>query len=329
MTQHYFIRGFGSHVPAKTLSNHDLEKIVDTSDEWIKSRTGIELRHVTEPGQTTSDLAAQAARNALADAAMEPEALSHILVATCTPDTYCPNTACIVEDKLGVRGLMALDLNAACSGFVYGLSVARGLAATHEDATILLAGAEVMTSRTNWEDRNTCVLFGDGAGAVVISRTPGPGSAELVDIELSSDGSLRDLLTIAGGGSAVPYTLHQPVPAEHFVIMQGREVFKHAVRSMASVCETVLERNGMTAADVDMLIPHQANMRIIEAVGKKLDVPVERVFVNLPTHGNTSAASIPLALADARQQGAVRPGMNVLLTTFGGGFTWGAALLRF
>ncbi|GFM37396.1 beta-ketoacyl-ACP synthase III [Desulfovibrio psychrotolerans] len=329
MTKPCYIRGFGSFAPAKLLTNRDLEKIVDTSDEWIISRTGIEQRHVVVEGQCTSDLVAEAARAALADAGMQAQNLSHIIVATCTPDAYCPNTACVVEDKLGVKGLMALDISAACSGFVYGLDVARAMVCCKPDAVVLLSGGETMTSRVNWEDRNTCVLFGDGAGAVVITSEPGPDSAQIVDIELSSDGSLRDLLTITGGGSSMPYTLNQPVPAEHFILMQGREVFKHAVRSMTGVCETVLQRNGLTTADVDLLIPHQANMRIVEAVGKKLELPAENVFVNLHKYGNTSAASIPLALADARAQGRIRPGMNVLLTTFGGGFTWGSALLKF
>ncbi|UZP67762.1 ketoacyl-ACP synthase III [Desulfovibrio mangrovi] len=329
MTKHCYIHGFGSFAPAKVLTNHDLEKFVDTNDEWIRTRTGIEERHVVEEGQCTSDLVTEAAKVALADAGIGAEALTHILVATCTPDAYCPNTACVVEDKLGIKGAMALDMNAACSGFVYGLQVACGLTAVSEDTTILLSGGETLTTRLNWEDRNTCVLFGDAAGAVVISAKQTPGSAKVVDIELSSDGSLRDLLTIAGGGSSVPYKLNQPVPAEHFVMMQGREVFKHAVRSMAGICETLLTRNGMTASDVDLLIPHQANIRIIEAVGKKLEIESEKVFVNLNKFGNTSAASIPLALADAKRQGLLKPGMRVLLTTFGGGFTWGSALLEF
>jgi 3-oxoacyl-[acyl-carrier-protein] synthase-3 len=329
MTKHCYIHGFGSFAPAKVLTNFDLEKFVDTNDEWIRTRTGIEQRHVVDEGQCTSDLVTEAAKGALADAGMQADALTHILVATCTPDAYCPNTACVVEDKLGIKGAMALDINAACSGFVYGLQVACGLTSACDNATILLSGGETLTSRVNWEDRNTCVLFGDAAGAVVVSGTQKPGSAKVVDIELSSDGSLRDLLTIAGGGSSIPYKLNQPVPAEHFVTMQGREVFKHAVRSMTSICETLLARNGMSTNDVDMLIPHQANMRIIEAVGKKLDIAPEKVFVNLNKFGNTSAASIPLALADAKSQGLIKPGMRVLLTTFGGGFTWGSALLEF
>lgn len=329
MTKQCYLRGFGAYAPEKVLTNFDLEKIVETSDEWIKTRTGIQERHVVSDGECTSDLVTGAARAALRDAALTPEDLSHIVVATCTPDAFCPNTACVVEDKLGIKGLLAMDMSAACSGFIYGLQVARGLACITENPNILLSGGETMTSRVNWADRNTCVLFGDGAGAVILSDKPGPGSAELVDIELSSDGALRDLLTITGAGSSMPYSLGQPVPEEHFVMMQGREVFKHAVRSMTGISETLLERNGMTSADVDLLIPHQANMRIIEAVGKKLDIPTEKVFVNLHKYGNTSAASIPIALADARAQGVLQPGMTVLLTTFGGGFTWGSALLKF
>jgi len=328
MKKHCYIRGFGAYVPEKVLTNFDLEKMVDTSDEWIRTRTGIEQRHIVAEGQTASDLAANAAEAALADAKMNREELSHILVATCTPDAFCPNTACIAEDKLGLKGLMAFDLSAACSGFLYGLKLASSLAQTEENANILLSGSECMSSRINWEDRNTCVLFGDGAGAVVVSATHSEDATTLVDIELSSDGSLCDLLTIRGGGSSLPYTVGQSVPPEHFIMMQGREVFKHAVRSMVGVCNTLLERNGLSPDDIDILIPHQANMRIIEAVGKKLTIDNDRVYVNVNKVGNTSAASIPIALGQAKADGTLEPGKNVLLTTFGGGFTWGAALLR-
>lgn len=328
MKKQCYIRGFGAFVPEKVLTNFDLETMVDTSDEWIRTRTGIEQRHIVAEGQATSDLTAQAAEAALADAKMNREELSHILVATCTPDAYCPNTACITEDKLGLKGRMALDISAACSGFLYGLKLASSLAQTEENANILLCGGETMSSRTNWEDRNTCVLFGDGAGAVVLSATPTDDSTTVVDIELSSDGSLCELLTIRGGGSSLPYKVGQQVPEEHFIMMQGREVFKHAVRSMVGVCNTLIERNDLSPDDIDILIPHQANMRIIEAVGKKLTIPSERVFVNVDKVGNTSAASIPIALGQAKAAGTLEPGKNILLTTFGGGFTWGAALLR-
>ena len=328
MKKQCYIRGFGAFVPEKVLTNFDLEQMVDTSDEWIRTRTGIEQRHVVSEGQATSDLTTQAAKVALADAKMNREEISHILVATCTPDAYCPNTACITEDKLGLKGLMAFDLSAACSGFLYGLRLATSLAQTEEDANILLCGGETMSSRINWEDRNTCVLFGDGAGAVVVSATPSEDSTTIVDTELSSDGSLCDLLTIKGGGSSSPYTVGQAVPEEHFVMMQGREVFKHAVRSMVGVCRTLLERNNLAPEDIDILIPHQANIRIIEAVGKKLTIDSERVYINVDKVGNTSAASIPIALGQAKAAGILEPGKNILLTTFGGGFTWGAALLR-
>ena len=324
----YYLRGFGAYTPERILTNIDLEQLVETSDEWITTRTGIKQRHISD-GDPTSTLAAGAAEAAIADAKIERENVSHLIVASCTPDAYCPNTACIVEHKLGLKGLMALDINAACSGFLYGLSLARSILCAEKNANVIVSGAETMSTRTNWEDRNTCVLFGDGAGAVIASTDSGEGSAELIDVKLSSDGSLAELLTIKGGGSSHPYKLGEQVPEEHFIMMQGREVFKHAVRSMSGICEEVLKNNGLTTEDVDLLIPHQANIRIIEAVGKKLHIPVEKVFVNVDLYGNTSAASIPLAIADARKQGVIKPGMRVLLTTFGGGFTWGSALLKF
>lgn len=324
-----YLRGFGSYAPDKVLTNADLEKMVDTTDEWIRTRTGIRERHIAAEGQATSDLAVKASEATLSDAGLERSELTHILTATCTPDAFCPNTACLVEHKLGLKGLMAFDISAACSGFLYGLQIARSFIAADSHATVLVSGAETMSSRVNWKDRNTCVLFGDGAGATIVSAKADEGAAELVDIELSSDGSLADLLVIQGGGSSMPYQEGSTVPAEHFVVMQGREVFKHAVRSMTSVCETILQRNGMDTSEVDMLIPHQANVRIIEAVGKKLNIPAEKVFINVDKYGNTSAASIALALADARSQGMLKKDMKVLLTTFGGGFTWGSVLLQF
>lgn len=330
MTSPSLLRGFGAYAPERILTNADIESMVETTDEWITTRTGIRQRHVVAPGQTTSDLAVEAARAALADAALDTADITHVLVATCTPDASCPNTACIVARKLGMTGVMALDCNAACSGFLYGLELAQGIVAARPASRVLLVAAEALSLRCNWKDRTTCVLFGDGAGATVVTADVDTtqGTAVLEDSIVTSDGSLGDLLTI-GGGTANPYAIGDSVGEEYFVRMQGRDVFKHAVRSMTQVCNDLLARNGFTTEDVDLVIPHQANLRIIEAVGDRLGFASEKVFVNVHDFGNTSAASIPLALADARAQGRIRPGMRVLLTTFGGGFTWGAALLRF
>lgn len=324
------ILGLGFHVPEKVLTNRDLERMVETSDEWITSRTGIRERHIAEVGTGSSDLALAAARKALDAAGVLPSELTHIICPTLTPDSYTPSTACILEHKLGLNGAMAMDISAACSGFLYGLETARAILALHPDAVVLVVTAEVLTSRTNWADRTTCVLFGDGAGAAVLASKPrGEKSAIIMDVLLRSDGALGDFLTVKGGGSARPYALGETVCEDFFIQMQGRDVFKHAVRSMESVSREVLERNGFGVDQVDVCIPHQANLRIIEHVGKKLTIPEDKIFVNLDRYGNTSAASIPIALAEALQTGFVKAGDLVLLTTFGGGFTWGSALLRF
>ncbi len=324
------IRGFGASAPETIITNTALAERVDTSDEWIVSRTGIRERRVVSPGQTGTDLALAASRSALARAGRQAEDITHIFYATCTPDACCPSAACTLAHKLELKGRMALELNAACSGFVYGLELARTTCLANPDACVLLVAAETLSHRCNWEDRSTCVLFGDGAGAVLVegenvSRTNDSAKAVVQDILLSSDGSLGDLLRIGDRF----YDLGEAVGPEYFVRMRGREVFKHAVRSMGGICRALLARNGLSPEDIDVLVPHQANIRIIEAVGERLGIPGERVFVNVEKYGNTSAASIPLALAEAVDQGRLQPGMRVLLSTFGGGFTWGAALLQF
>lgn len=330
MKQHAVIKGLGFHVPERVLSNQDLERIVETSDEWITTRTGIKTRHVVSEGEALTDLAHPAALKALADAGLEPEDLTHILVATFSADALIPSAACVLEHKLGLRGRVAMDLSAACSGFLFALETARALLLLHPEAKILVCAGDVLTSRTNWEDRTTCVLFGDGCGAAVVAADDGgPRRAVLRDVSLATDGALGDLLSVRGGGSAHTYKLGQPVGEEYFVHMQGREVFKHAVRSMTEVSLGLLEKHGLTPDDVDVLLPHQANLRIIEAVGKKLGIPTERVFVNVAKYGNTSAASVPIALAESAATGFIKPGQRMLITAFGGGFTWGAALLDF
>lgn len=322
------IRGFGRYVPEKILTNADLEKIVETSDEWITTRTGIKNRHVAAPGEATSDLAAQAAKMALKDAGMKAEELTHIVVATFTPDSMVPNCACLVEEKLGLRGLPAYDVAAACSGFLYALENARAIITLHPEAKVLIVGAEVVTRRTNFTDRTTCVLFGDGAGAAILA-SDGKGP-KLLDVKLSSDGSLAELLTAKGGGSSSSYEKPgDPIREDYFVQMQGREIFKHAVRSMVGICEDILDANNLTRDDIGVLIPHQANWRIIDAVGRKFDVPSEKVYSNVDKYGNTSAASIPIALSEALEESFVEDGDLVLLTSFGGGFTWASALLQF
>lgn len=324
------IRGLGVHAPERLLTNDDLSTLVDTSDEWITSRTGIRQRHILHDGETASDIGVTAARRALTEAGLEPGDVTHVLVATCTPDKLCPSTACIIAHKLGCGQVMAFDFSAACSGFMYGLSLAQSLLSAQPDACILLVCAEALTRRVNWQDRSTCVLFGDGAGAVALTANSGNAVATLQDVLCTSSSvdNLADLITI-GGGTAEEYAPGQPIGEEFFLHMQGREVFKHAVRDMAAICKDILARNNLSVEQVDLFVPHQANLRIIEAVGQRLNIRPEHVFTNVESYGNTSSASVPLALGDARAQGRIRPGDHVLMTTFGAGLTWGAALLRF
>ncbi|MFW5488428.1 MAG: beta-ketoacyl-ACP synthase III [Desulfovibrio sp.] len=327
------IRGLGFHVPERILTNKDLEELVETSDEWITTRTGIKERHIAAEGEALSDIALQAAKKALADAHMEADDLTHIIVATCTPDSYCPNTACILEHKLGVSGKIAFDINAACTGFTYNLEMARSIIALRPDSVVLIIGGDILSSRTNWADRTTCVLFGDGAGAAVLtgaSNDNGKGlKGRILDTILSSDGSIGDMLKFNGGGSSAPYSLGHVVTENHFISMQGREVFKHAIRNMVAVSQEILDRNKVSTDDVSLVITHQANLRIIESLGKKLGITDERVFVNLHKYGNTSAATIPIALAEAREQNRLTKDSLLLVAAFGGGFTWGSALVRF
>lgn len=328
------ISGLGHYIPEQILTNKDLERLVDTSDEWITSRTGISERRILNDDDNASDAGVAAARVALQDAGIAAAQVTHIFVATCTPDYLCPSVACLIAGKLGInaaqeplRGsVMCLDFNAACSGFLYGLELARATLALHRDAVVLLVGTEALSRRMNYQDRSTCVLFGDGAGAVVLRAGDNPSLWSVRDVSCCSDGSL-DKLIVVGGGSAMHTKVGAAVDESFFLSMQGREVFRHAVRSMTAECRRLLERNNMTMADIDLFIAHQANMRIIEAVGSRLEVPAEKVFVNVQKFGNTSAATLPLAMADAREQGRLKPGMRVLLSTFGGGITWGAALL--
>ena len=334
MTNSCHICGLGSYVPPKILTNRDLEKLVDTSDEWIMSRTGIRQRHILDSGVNASDAALVAARAALTDAGDSAGELTHIFVATCSPDYFCPSTACLVAGRLGLSArseghgahVMCMDFNAACSGFLYGLELARSALALRPDAVVLLIGAEALSRRIDFSDRSTCVLFGDGAGAVVL-RGAGTGCLWRVrDSVCCADGSMHDLI-VMGGGSAMEVKKGDALPDDFFLAMQGREVFRQAVRSMTAESLAMLERHGMQVSDIDLFIAHQANLRIIEAVGSRLGIAEDKVFINVQDYANTSAATLPLALDDARSQGRLKPGMKVLLATFGGGITWGAALL--
>jgi 3-oxoacyl-[acyl-carrier-protein] synthase-3 len=332
MDTHVNILGLGFYVPSSVLRNADLEKMVETSDEWILGRTGIQERRIAETGQACSDLALEASKKALGQAFLTPEDITHIIFATFTPDFNNPTTACVLQDKLEtVNCSMAMDIGAGCSGFIYGLDIVRGLTRIYPEANILLIGGEVCTSRLNFQDRNTCVLFGDGAGAAVISGNDrGQLQPKLIDSLVKSDGSLGHLLPVGQeGGSALPYHLGQEVTKDYYIQMNGRELFRHAVRGMAWISQRILEKNNISIQDIDLYIPHQANLRIIEALAKRLDYPLEKVYVNVNRYGNTSAASVIIALSEAYALGKISSGDKVLLVSFGAGLTWGAALLQF
>lgn len=323
------LRGFGRYAPEHVVTNLDLEKFVDTTDEWITTRTGIKQRHLVNEDQAASDMAVEAAQKALADAGMTADELTHIIVGTFTPDSVIPSCACRVQEKLGITGQMCVDVAAACSGFLYSLETARGYIAIKPDSKVLVVTSEVISRRINWEDRTTCVLFGDAAGAAIVTAGEENETPRIIDSMLAADGRLGDLLTVNGGGSAFAYKMGEPVGEEFFVQMQGREIFKHAVRNMVGICEDLLDKYGLTKDDVDVLVPHQANWRIIDAVGRKIGIPAEKVFSNIDRYANTSAASIPVALSEAVETEFVKKGDLVLLTSFGGGFTWGSTLIQF
>jgi 3-oxoacyl-[acyl-carrier-protein] synthase-3 len=324
------IIGTGSYLPEKVLTNDDLSKIVDTSDEWITTRTGIKERHIAADDQATSDLASEAARRAMTAAGVTPEEIDLIVVATVTPDMFFPSTACFVQRKIGATNAVCFDISAACSGFLYALQVARHFLNAGSRTTALVIGAEKLSSLVNWEDRNTCVLFGDGAGAVVIravdADTDAPG--RVLSTVMGSDGNLSDLLKVPGGGSALPITPENAASRPNTIHMEGRETFKHAVTRMCQASEQALEMAGLTKADIAMVIPHQANARIITAIADRLGLPEEKTFVNVDKYGNTSAATIPVALDEAHRQGRIKRGDIVLLVAFGGGFTWASSVLR-
>lgn len=318
------IAGTGSYLPEKVLTNADLEKMVDTSDEWIVSRSGIRERHIAEPEQTTSDLAYEASLKALEAAGMTANDIQMIIVGTTTPDLVFPSTACLLQEKLGISGCGAFDINAACSGFIFALSVADQFIRSGTVTNVLVVGSETLTRLVDWTDRATCVLFGDGAGAVVLKADSEVG---ILSTHLHSDGGKKELL-ICPVGPSKGFDLSLP-NAGVKIYMAGSEVFKHAVKALDSVVDETLEANGLTKADLDWLIPHQANLRIIEATAKRLEMSMDNVIVTVDRTGNTSSGSIPLALDEAVRSGKIQRGQLLLLEAFGGGFTWGSALIRY
>ena len=321
------ISGTGSYAPPKILTNDDLSKIVDTSDEWIRTRTGIRERRIADDSQTTSDMAANAAREAISNAGLTAGDIGLVVVATVTPDMPFPNTACFVQKKLGLGKIPAFDIEAACSGFVYAMDIARGMMFVNGIKHALVIGAEKLSGITNWEDRTTCVLFGDGAGAVVLSLEE-KEDVGILDILTGADGTETDILLVPGGGSANPSTVETIERSMHKIQMQGNQVFKHAVRVMCQSAADVLQNVGLTADDVDLVVPHQANTRIIEALAQRLTVGMDKFKINLDRYGNTSAASVPIALDEAFRNGRIHPGDNILMVAFGGGLTWASAVIR-
>jgi len=321
------IAGTGSAVPSKILSNADLERMVDTSDEWITERTGIKNRYIVSNGEITSDLCTKAAMRALDDAKVLPKELDAIIIGTVTGDVKFPATACYVQQKIGAVNAAAFDISAACSAYVYALTLANQMVTMGPFKKVLILGAELLTSMVDWTDRNTCVLFGDGAGASVV--VPSEGEKGIVTTYIKSDGRLAHLLTAQGGGTKHPINKETLNQGLQFIHMEGREVFKHAVRFMNESVKTALKQADMSSDDIDMLIPHQANIRIIEATAKRAGIPMDRVLVNIERYGNTSSASIPIAMDEARQNGILKNGDTVLMVVFGGGFTWGSAIVKF
>jgi len=326
VTPYAHVVGWGKYVPQRVLTNDDLSRMVDTSDEWIRTRTGIRQRHLVGDGEATASMAIQAAREALEVAGIAPSQLDLIVVATVTPDHLFPATACLVQDGLGATRAAAFDLSAGCSGFVYGVAVAAHLLSAGVYRTALVIGAETLSRITDWSDRVTCVLFGDGAGAVVLEA--GENEGGVLATVLGADGSGGDLLWLPAGGSRIPASHRTVAERLHFLQMKGREVFRFAVKAMPAATREVLEKAGLSLDEVALLIPHQANQRIIDAATRSLGLPPERVYSNLDRHGNTSAASIPIALSEAVEGGRIRPGDLVVLAGFGAGLTWGAAAIR-
>lgn len=322
-----WLAGLGTAVPERVVTNAELESVLDTSDQWIVERTGIRQRHYAAPGQSVASLARDAAERALTNAGLTAKDIGAIILSTATPDRRLPSTACDLQALLGADNAAAFDISAACPGFVFSLTVAEGLIASEQAENVLVVGAEKLTTITDMQDRSTAILFGDGAGVAVLRRSRG-GERGLLSTFIKSDGRLAELLYIPGGGADDPISEKVVRERSHYMKMAGREVFKHAVLTMAEACDEALRRAGVRAEEVDLLVPHQANIRIIEATAKHAHMPMDKVMVNVDRFGNTSSASIPLALDQAQAEGRIRPGSLVLLVAFGAGFTWGSALVR-
>jgi 3-oxoacyl-[acyl-carrier-protein] synthase III len=321
------ILGTGSELPAKVITNHDLEKMVETSDEWITVRTGIKERRILEEGKGNADMAFRAATRALEDAGLDAEDLDAIIMGTVTADYPFPSSACVLEDMLGAKGVFSFDVGAACSGFLNALSVADSYIRLGKIRNALVVGSDALSRLLNWQDRTTCILFGDGAGAVVLG--PSENGNGILSTKLRTDGSYAKTLYVPAGGSLKPANCETVERNEHTITMNGKEVFKIAVRSMEDISREALEEAGVGVEEVSLVIPHQANRRIIVALAERLGVPMDRVVVNLDRYGNTSAASIPVALDEAKREGRIQPGNIVLLNAFGAGFAWGAAVIKF
>ncbi len=327
MTKQPLITGLGFSVPSQIWDNNRLEQMVETSDEWIRSRTGIVTRRIAGEGETTATLATAAARAAITDAGMTPRDIDVVIVATMSPEMGFPATACFVQAEIGAVNAAAFDLFAACTGFVYGITVASSMVSAGVAKNVLVIGAETLSRVVDWTDRNSCVLFGDGAGAAVVSA--GGTGGRIVDCIIKADGQNTDLLYMPGGGSRHPTTEETVRNRMHYLKMTGKGLYKEATTSMAGVVQEILERNGLGVADIDLLVPHQANLRIIQSTAKRLELPPEKAYVNIDRYGNTSAATIPIAMTEARDEGLLKEGSIVVLVAFGSGMTWGATLLRY
>ena len=320
------IVGTGSYIPKRVLTNADLEKMVDTSDEWITTRTGIKERRIVDKDEAASDLAYKASIKAMEAANIKPEELDMIIVATITPDMIFPATACVLQKKLGVRKIAAFDLEVACSGFLYGISIASQFIATGMYDTILIVAAEVLSKIVDWQDRNTCVLFADGAGAVVLK--PSEGGNQIISSCLGADGEGADLVGVPAGGSRLPASLETVRSRQHYMKMNGNGLFKEAVKVMVQAADISLQKGGLTYKDIDFFIPHQANIRIIKAVAKRMGLSMDKVCINLDRYGNMSAASVAVALDEAVREKRIKRGDKILLTCFGGGLSWASLVIE-
>ena len=320
------IIGTGSYVPEKILTNEDLSRVVDTSDEWIITRTGIKQRRIAAKDEHTSDMAAKAALKAIEQAKISPAEIDLILVATATPDMLFPATACFVQKKIGAKNAACLDISAACAGFLFGVEIAQQFITSHTYDTVLVIGADKLTAITNWSDRNTCVLFGDGAGAAILRHRG--GSHGVISTHIGSDGQYTDILFMPGGGSRCPITRENVDLNLQTIHMSGKEVYKQAVTAMLTAAQKALKQASLSIEDIACVIPHQANMRIIEAIADRLGIPLEKFYVNLDRYGNTSAAAVAIALDEANRSGRIKPGDYVLMVVFGGGLTWAGTVIE-